>query len=67
LPDTLLPSGRIALRTVILPYGVAKRPLVMFALTHKMYGPTIAEPQYMVFGPRMVGAGHLLLDCERGT
>jgi hypothetical protein len=46
-----LPNGQIALRTVALPYGGGNQPLVIFALTHKMYGPTIAEPQYVVAEP----------------
>ncbi len=39
----------MSLRTVFLPYGAALQPLVIFALTHKMYRLTIAQPQDVVF------------------
>jgi hypothetical protein len=35
-----------------MPQSAGYPPLVTFALTHKMYGSTIAEPQHLVFGSR---------------
>jgi hypothetical protein len=42
----------MVIQPAFVPYGAVHLPLVIFALTHNMDGPTIAEPQDIVFRAR---------------